>query len=307
MDRPPAPPGSGTAAFTEQVVNTPLGERRYRLFVPARAGAEGPAPLFVVLHGCTQDAGDIARGTRFNQHAERGGFLVLYPEQPATANPQKCWNWFLPEHQARGRGEPGLIADLARGVIAVHPVDPSRVYLAGISAGGAMAVLTAVAYPDLFAAVAVHSGIAYRAARTLAEALAAMEGRGPRAPDLAREARTAMGAHARAVPAFVMHGAADSRVHPANAAALAEQFTVLAALCGTELAPAVTETAAVGGRTAERTVWTSRDGPPVVERWIVDGLAHAWSGGSAEGTWTDPAGPDATAGMVRFLLSQRRA
>ncbi|HEV2150261.1 MAG TPA: PHB depolymerase family esterase, partial [Longimicrobiaceae bacterium] len=170
-----APPTVREAAFTWETSAPEAGARRYRLFIPASHDASRPAPLLVMLHGCTQDPDDFARGTRMNEVAEEHGLLVAYPEQPAAGNPQKCWNWYEPAHQERGRGEPEEIARIVREVMAAHRVDPARVYVAGVSAGGAMALTLAASYPELFAAAGSHSGVAYRAAAGMQEALQVMQ------------------------------------------------------------------------------------------------------------------------------------
>jgi poly(hydroxyalkanoate) depolymerase family esterase len=302
---PPPPSLADTARFTEHVLETALGPRRYRLYVPGGAGGGGdhPAPFVVVLHGCTQDAADIARGTRFNEHAERQGFIVAYPEQPVSANPQKCWNWFDPDHQTRDRGEPAVVAAIAREVMARHRVDPDRVHLAGISAGGAMAVIVALAYPDLFASVAVHSGIPYGAASGVQEALTAMRAGGPDPAAGMRTALSAMASRARALPALVIQGAEDPTVRVENGHRVAAQFVALAVATGRLPATPKPEEERFedGARGVTRVSWRDPAGGVVVETWIVSGLAHAWSGGSPDGSWTDPAGPNATAAMVRFF------
>lgn len=257
--------------------------RDYRLYVPPGAGIE-PRPLVVMLHGCTQDAEDFARGTKMNDAAREQGFYVLYPVQPPRANPQKCWNWFKPTHQQRGRGEAGLLAGMVRDVMAAHPIDPSRVYVAGLSAGGAMAAILAQAYPDLFAAVAVHSGLPAGAARDLPSALDAMK----------QGSRRAAPAAAR-VPTIVFHGSADPTVHPANG----EQ--VFSALAGTGAVESDTVQAGAA-RPALRRILRDATGRVVAEHWDVQGAPHAWSGGSPAGSYTDPKGPDATREMVRFFL-----
>ncbi len=256
------------------------GSRRYRLFVPAGAG-EG-APLVVMLHGCTQDPDDFARGTRFNQAAAGAGVIVAYPEQTGAHNPQKCWSWYDPAHQARG-GEPSLVAGIAREVTAARRVDPRRVYVAGVSAGAAMAINTAVAYPELFAAAGAHSGVAYRAATTVPQALAAMQ-RGAAVPDSI--------AAAQAVPLIVFHGAADPVVKPENGRQLAAQWARAGGLKDFQRHAVDTATRDVYG--------------PFLEVWTVEGLGHAWSGGSPEGTYTDARGPDATREMLRFFLAHTR-
>lgn len=258
------------------------GTRRYRLFVPA--SARDGAPLVVMLHGCTQDPDDFARGTRFNEAAAEAGVIVAYPEQTAALHPQKCWSWYDPAHQARG-GEPSLVAGIAREVMAARGVDPERVYVAGVSAGAAMAVNTAAAYPELFAAAGAHSGIAYRAATTVAQALAAMQ-RGTPAPEPV----------AAAVPLIVFHGAADPVVRPENGRQLAAQWARALGLKDFQR-----HTAETGGLHATRDVYG-----PGLEVWMVDGLGHAWSGGAPEGSYTDPRGPDATREMLRFFLAHPR-
>lgn len=262
------------------------GTRRYRLFVPAGVDASHPAPLVVMLHGCTQDPDDFARGTRFNEAAAEARVIVAYPEQTGALHPQKCWTWYDPAHQARG-GEPSLVVGIAREVMAARPVDPKRVYVAGVSAGAAMAINTAAAYPELFAAAGAHSGIAYRAATAVPQALAVMRN-GATTPDSLHVER--------AVPLIVFHGAADPVVAPVNGRQLAAQWARAGGV--KEFRRSVVQ---AGGLPATRDVYGS-----FLELWMVDGLGHAWSGGSAEGTYTDPRGPDATHAMLRFFLAHTR-
>ncbi len=270
---------------------------RYRLFVPASLAGRTGAPLVVMLHGCTQDPDDFARGTRMNALAEEHGFLVAYPEQTAAANPQKCWSWFDPAHQARGRGQPEAVARITREVAAAHRADPRRVYVAGVSAGGAMALVLAAAYPELYAAAGSHSGIAYRAATAVPEAIQAMQRGAPDAAALGAAAHAAMGAAARPVPVIVFHGAADPVVRPVNAEQTVSQWVDVSARAGQPLRAAAD---------AARTRFVDAAGRTVLETWIVPALGHAWSGGSAEGTFTDPRGPDASREMVRFFLEHPR-
>lgn len=281
---------------------------RYRLFLPERYDGSRRLPLLVMLHGCTQSAEDFAAGTRLAELAEREGLLLAFPEQRPGAHPQRCWNWYDPAHQRRGTGEPALIAGIARQVRSDYAVDPDRVYLGGISAGGAMAVNVAAAYPEIFAAVGVHSAMPFAAASDVAGALRAMR-RGPaeRASGAAA-LRDAMGARARMVPLLVLHGAADPVVSPANAAALAGQWArAMAEISGAAPGPVQRRQETVAGRTVSRELFrTAAGGGVVVESWVVEGLEHAWSGGSPEGSYTDPAGPDASREMVRFFREHPR-
>jgi poly(hydroxyalkanoate) depolymerase family esterase len=267
------------------------GTRGYKLFVPSGFG-DALLPLVVMLHGCTQDPDDFAAGTRMNALAEEEGFLVLYPAQAERSNAHKCWNWFSPRDQRRGAGEPALLAGMTRHIVETHRVDADRVYVAGLSAGGAMAAILAREYPDVFAAAGVHSGVTPGAAHDVASAFAVMKS-GPQAAD----------ASAATVPMIVFHGGADRTVVAANGDAVAR-----AALGGTP-AVATTSDGASAGRAFRRTVWhaaNDADGPALVEQWLVQGAPHAWSGGSAGGSYADPAGPDASREMLRFFREHRR-
>jgi poly(hydroxyalkanoate) depolymerase family esterase len=275
------------------------GTRRYRLFVPSSVDARHPAPLVVMLHGCTQDPDDFARGTRFDQLAGERGVIVAWPEQTNTHHPQKCWAWYDPVNQGSGPGEPALIAGITREVMASLPVDRRRVYVAGVSAGAAMAVNTAAAYPELFAAVASHSGIPYRAAADVPHAIAVMHGGSPDPAILAYALQDALGG---ARPALIaVHGAADAVVSATNSRQLA---AVWAGVLGLSASPA--ERATEGGLGVERTRWKAADGSTAIELVIVDSLGHAWSGGSPDGTFTDPRGPDASRLILDFLLAHHR-
>ena len=264
--------------------------RGYKLYAPP--GHEGRSlALVVMLHGCTQDPDDFAAGTGMNERAREQGFFVLYPAQSQEANPSRCWNWFKHNHQQRGRGEPALIASLTQAVMRQHGIDARRVYIAGLSAGGAMAAIVAEAYPELFAAVGVHSGLARGAASSLPEALAAM--------------RNGAGASTRGtVPTIVFHGGEDRTVHPRNG----EQL-IAAVLCGdspAEMAPprgpVVREGVSAQGRRYTHSVHHGEQGEALAEHWLVHGAGHAWSGGRAEGSYTDVRGPDASQQMLRFFF-----
>lgn len=284
---PPRGDGDGDELFLTCHLGPQAGGRMYKLYVPA--GARGrAAPLVVMLHGCTQSPDDFATGTRMNALAEEHGCLIAYPEQIAAANSARCWNWFNTADQHRDRGEPALIAAITREVMARHQVDARRVYVAGLSAGGAAAAVMAATYPDLYAAIGVHSGLACGAARDVASAMTAM-----------RDGATDAARAAIPVPAIIFHGDRDSTVNPRNADA------VLAQLMPREgLTPHTTRGQVPGGHAWRRTVFADRSGRERLEQWDVTGLGHAWSGGDRAGSYTDPAGPDASREMLRFFLDQ---
>jgi poly(hydroxyalkanoate) depolymerase family esterase len=271
------------------------GARAYRLYLPS--GYRGqPVPLVVMLHGCTQSPEDFAAGTRMNLLAEERTFLVAYPAQCQKANASRCWNWFSPGDQQRDRGEPALIAGITRRIMREHAVDPKRVYVAGLSAGGAAAAVLAGAYPDLFAAVGVHSGLPSGSASDVASAFAAMrQGDGP----------AAAARRHPFVPTIVFHGDQDATVHPRNGERVAEQAATAAAAAG--LRTRVERGRAAGGHPWRRVLHADEGGRTVIERWVVEGAGHAWSGGSPAGSYTDPRGPDASREMLRFFLEHPRA
>ena len=279
-------PGAGQ--YIAATFSDAAGPHSYKLYTPSRLGG-GPRPLIVMLHGCTQSADDFAAGTRMNFAAEEKGSFVLYPEQSLTANAQKCWNWFNPADQQRGRGEPALIAAMTRHVMRTHPIDARRVYVAGLSAGGAAAAIMGEAYPDLYAAVGVHSGLACGAARDLPSAFAAMRGSGLASSAPRSEGRTV-------IPTIVFHGDQDKTVHPRNG-------TEVIARAGVQGHwETVSATGSPRGRKYTRSVLRDATGRTVLEKWEIHGGVHAWSGGSRAGSFTDPAGPDATAYMLEFFL-----
>ncbi|CAO3441140.1 extracellular catalytic domain type 1 short-chain-length polyhydroxyalkanoate depolymerase [Azospirillum endophyticum] len=290
--RPAAEPLPDGASFVTESFSGASGTRAYKLYVPANRG-DGPRPLVVMLHGCTQSPDDFAAGTRMNAFAERHGVFVAYPEQPASANAQRCWNWFKPEDQRRSQGEPDLLAGITRRILRDHPVDPGRVYIAGLSAGGAAAAIMGEAYPDLYAAVGVHSGLPAGAAHDLPSALAAMRQGGSGA---------AGGAGAgHPVPTIVFHGDRDTVVHPQNGDRVAARATAAATGLGME----VGRGEAPGRRSFSRTLHSDPSGRTLCEQWVIHGAGHAWAGGSPAGSYTDPQGPDATAEMMRFFLEHR--
>lgn len=302
-----APQAPGT--FVTRAYGNAAGSRSYKLYVPARA-ASAPMPIVVMLHGCTQSADDFAAGTRMNHLAEVHGFLVVYPEQAQGANPSKCWNWFQAQHQVRDAGEPSLIAGIVHEVAARHGADPQRVFVAGLSAGAAMAVVLGETYPDLFAAVGAHSGLPYGSAHDVPSAMSAMKGgRGlaARAQPLAAAAPAPRRQARQAVPSIVFHGDRDHTVQHANGVEIAQQAgEAHAARAGAALHPEVEQGTAPGARRYSRTVHRDALGQVNLESWTVHGAGHAWSGGDPAGSYTDPMGPDASAEMVRFFLALPR-
>ena len=283
----PLPEG---ASFTTAAYANGAGTRHYKLYVPANRAAEH-APLIVMLHGCTQNPDDFAAGTRMNVLAEEHGFLVAYPQQTMRANMRQCWNWFRPEDQRRGQGEPSLIAGLTETVIREHGVDPKRVYIAGLSAGGAAAAIMGDAYPDLYAGVGVHSGLPSASARDLSSAFDAMRlGAKVGAPS------------ATLVPTIVFHGEKDNIVNPLNADAVAAKAVGGA----TGLQRETEHGEAAGGHAYVRTLYADETGRTLCELWRIPESGHAWSGGSPAGSHTDPLGPDASREMVRFFFQHTK-
>jgi poly(hydroxyalkanoate) depolymerase family esterase len=303
------PPGMTTAnsasvnvpeggRFLERSHTNSSGTRSYKLYIPS--GYVGQAvPLIVMLHGCTQNPDDFATGTRMNDLAEERTFLVAYPAQAGNANMQKCWNWFQAADQQRGRGEPSIIAGITSQVAEEYEVAEGRVYIAGMSAGGAMAAIMGATYPDLYTAVGVHSGLAPGAASDLSSAFTAMRQGGP---VVAHE--NVSGRDREILPTIIFHGDGDTTVHPRNGDRLLAHLSSGRSV--SSLRVRTRRGRVQGGHEYTRFTYHDTEGRELVERWSVHGLGHAWSGGSYPGSYTDPKGPDASAEMVRFFEHHKR-
>jgi poly(hydroxyalkanoate) depolymerase family esterase len=310
---PVGPPGAllGTLPVAQPLSNGVDHSRRALIHVPLGLDAVRPAPLVCMLHGCTQDPATFAAATLMNHTADRHGFVVVYPGQDRGRNPQGCWNWFLPEHQRRDAGEPAAIAAIVRDLIDTNSqfqIDPTRVFVAGLSSGGAMAAILGACYPDLFAAIAVHSGLAYRSATNMSAAFDVMAHADPDANAQAWAAHAAMGTHARPVPSIVIHGTADQTVSPANAIHVLRQSMTANHLAAPETCDhdphhptsSKRDQTHHGYRYTESR-WTDARGTLMHQLLLVDGLGHAWSGGAAGGSHTDDRGPSATQAICEFF------
>ena len=301
----PAPHHARPSAFTEGVTQFKGAQYPYRLYVPSSPKnpdttstptAQIRMPLVVMLHGCKQNALDFSRGTAMNALADQHQVMVLYPEQLSKANSGRCWNWFEPTHQTRS-GEPGMIAALTRKIAAAGygdvQIDTDRIYIAGLSAGGAMAAVTAGLYPELFAAMGVHSGLPAGAATNMMAAFSAMR-------------RGSEGQAANPVPTIVFHGSADKTVHPDNGDNVTEAALAALNASGLALEKSVQSVRSKGERPARRTTYRDTSGKPFAEHWTVEAAPHAWSGGNAAGSYTDPDGPSASEAMLAFFLQHKK-
>jgi poly(hydroxyalkanoate) depolymerase family esterase len=294
--------------FRQHSFTCAAGTRRYKLFIP-KGHLGRQLPLLVMLHGCTQSPDDFARGTRMNHLAEEEGYYVAYPAQSASDNPTKCWNWFRPADQCRDRGEPAILAELTRHVVLAHRLDPARVYVAGLSAGAAMAVILARTYPDIYAAAGAHSGLPHGSAHDVPSAFAAMKRGSGISVAGTNATNQALGAP---VPTIVFHGDRDIVVDAHNGDLVIAQS--MAAL-GDSVWNAdsygandkqVERGVVPGGYSYTRTMLQDSQGRVLAEQWLVHGAGHAWFGGDPSGSYTDPKGPDASAEMLRFFAIHER-
>ncbi len=293
--------------FSEGSYANHAGTRNYRLYIPGVYTGQ-PLPLIVMLHGCMQDPDDFAAGTGMNAMAEERQCFVLYPAQSESANGSRCWNWFDSLHQRRNLGEPSIIAGMTRKIINTYRIDRRRVFIAGLSSGGAMSAIMGTTYPDLYAAVGIHSGLPYASARNLSSALAVMKG-GSGAGKSAKKLGYIFLPVKKTVPTIVFHGDRDTTVHPSNGDQIIEQSVSIAAHNGpapeSEVFPYVTVGLGkvANGHSYTHSVHRDHGGRVIAEQWIVHGAGHAWSGGSRRGSFTDAKGPNAAKEMLRFFLA----
>jgi poly(hydroxyalkanoate) depolymerase family esterase len=287
------------------------GERPYFVYTPQNYQTNEAVPLVVMLHGCMQKANGFATGTHMNELAERYNFIVVYPQQIRSAHNYGCWNWFQPINQERNSGEAALLAGIVQEMeqqTAQWAIDKRRIYVTGISAGGAMAGILGATYPDVFAAIGIHSGVAYKAAQNVHTGVNVMRRGGP--DTILQDAliQTAMGEYTRVVPTIVFHGTSDFTVAPINGDQVVQQWMQSNVFASHEAyranfwQPDSNVTGKVqGGRSYEISTWNDRSGHPIQEYWKIDGMGHAWSGGKG-GSYTDVKGPDASEAMYRFFM-----
>lgn len=301
-----APDLAGKGRFVSGTCTNHAGTRAYKLYIPS--GYTGEAlPLVVMLHGCTQTPNDFAAGTGMNAVAEDHNCFVLYPAQAQTANGSNCWNWFKAGDQRRDHGEPSIIADITREITRTYQIDPSRIYVAGLSAGGAMAAVMGATYPELYAAVGIHSGVPYAVANDMPSAFAAMNRKtkaGARHASV--KAPAPLG---QSIPVIVFHGDSDTTVHPCNGDQALTQCMPSDAAASVQDKNArikVENGTAPNGRAYTKTIHHDAQGKAIAEKWIVHGAGHAWSGGNSNGSYTDPTGPNASREMLRFFYTHRR-
>lgn len=301
--------GKSRGQFLNKSFTNQDGTRAYKLYIPGSYCGQA-MPLVVMLHGCTQNPDDFSNGTRMNRIAEEQQCFVVYPAQGQSANASKCWNWFKADNQQRGQGEPSIIAGITREVASNYQLDADRVYVAGLSSGGAMAVIMAATYPELYAAVGVHSGLPYASAHDLPSALAAMRGS---VPGSHRAYPPSPDSRASSTPIIIFHGDADSTVNACNGEQLMQQNL-------REAAPdkhsgarrrqpnVIVEQGQVpNGHRYTCTSHHDDEGRILAEQWLIHGAGHAWAGGSSSGSYTDPKGPDATREMLRFFYAHAQA
>jgi poly(hydroxyalkanoate) depolymerase family esterase len=294
----------------------PAGSRPYFVYTPVGYQVGTAVPLVVMLHSCGQTPSDFAGGTQMNQLANQKQFIVVYPQQTMVNNVSACWKWFDASNQVRGSGEPAIIAGIVQAVVqntSHWTIDSHRIYVAGLSAGAAMAVIMGATYPDIFAAIGVHSGLEYQAATSVSGAFRAQLQGGPDPSQQGKAAYRAMGNAARVVPTIVFQGTNDTVVNPINGDQVVQQWMQTDRLASNDTddpynasfnSPATTTNGqVVGGHSYTTYTWTDSSGAEVEEYWKINGLGHAWSGGDISGSFTDPLGPNASLAFYNFFIN----
>lgn len=305
-------PQTKRGQFIEGYYSRSNQTRRYKQYIPS--GYKGQAlPLVVMLHGCTQSPDDFAIGTRMNLLAEEELFMVVYPAQEQKANGSLCWNWFEIGNQQHGRGEPSIIAGITEQVVSNYGLDKSQVYVSGLSAGGAMAVIMGICYPDVYAAVGIHSGLPYGVAKDLQSAFAAMHNQRNGLLQQKDKNSFAPKRTTQFVPIIVFHGDRDTTVHPNNSEQIISQWALihsggdLSQSQETMLRVRVMREKVTNGHAYSRFIYCDLSGSTIMERWLVHGAGHGWSGGSSRGSFTDVMGPDASQEMLRFFKEHSKS
>lgn len=302
----------GTGSWTQAVYKNSYGQRTYYVYLPKQAGRGQPLPLFVMLHGCAQGAADFAKATRMNTLADRRGFAVLYPEEDSASNTLRCWNWFAPENATRGGGELGIITGMVGEVAKSVRIDSSRIFVAGFSAGGGLATNLMACHSDLFAAGAIHSGLEYKAATSMADAWSAMSA-GPShdVQSTVADAARCVGATSRIRTLVVFQGKSDATVNPKNADRIVEQFSLVNDLVddgrqngSQNLNVIASERGQVPGGDAYELFGYGGGTAEHIRKYVVDGMGHAWSGGAQGASFTDPKGPNASQIIIDLFLGK---
>jgi poly(hydroxyalkanoate) depolymerase family esterase len=296
------PTPSSTGQFLTRSFTNRAGTRAYKLYIPSTSygvSSPGRVSLIVMLHGCTQSADDFAAGTQVNALAEQHGFLVAYPEQNARANGSRCWNWFRPGDQHRDDGEPSIIAGITREIASEYGIDEHGIFVAGLSAGAAMAIILGATYPELYAGVGAHSGLPYGSAQDVPSAFAVMKN-GAAGSRVSFNGPSKTGTF---VPTIVFQGDRDQTVSARNGDEIIER-AIASRVGESALSTNAQSGQAIGSRTYTRTIYATDASRPLIEHWLIHGAGHAWSGGSSNGSYTDAQGPDASSEMVRFFQEQ---
>lgn len=290
-----------------------VGSRPYFVYTPTNYRVGTVAPLVVMLHGCTQTALEFAVGTQMNSLADQYNFIVVYPQQESIYSQYRCWKWYDHANQSRDRGEPAIIASIVQAIeqsTSQWTIDRSRIYVAGISAGASMSVIMGATYPDIFAAIGVHSGLEYQAATSQNQVLRVSRRGGPDPIRQGKAAYDAMSNFARIIPTIVFHGTNDYIVNPINGRQVVQQWMQTNFFASNETYqadfnnPSSTRVDQVpAGRSYTVFTWDDNDGYELQEYWKVEGMGHRWSGGKYGGSYTDSLGPDASLAMYTFFMN----